>query len=133
MPWAFYSDPALTTPVSTLAVTTLLSGDAVNQVVYFGNPAAGLTLAPAIDDSITVAVIDAATGSGLPAAAVRLATSEAALVSATPGVPLDLGASLASGAGGSVAVWLQVAPGAAAAGAYNDLSLATNDLVEVGA
>lgn len=129
----FYSDPALTTPISTLSATTLIDGGSsapISAVVYFGKPGVGRQVTPAIGTQITVSPVDANAGSGLPATAVKLALSEAALQSATPGAALALGANVASGAENSVAIWVSISAGAATAGTYTDLSLVTNSMVE---
>lgn len=129
----FYSDPALTTPISTLSATTLIDGGSsapISAVVYFGKPGAGRQVTPASGTQITVSPADANAGSGLSATAVKLALSEAALQGATPGAALALGASIASGAANSVAIWVSISAGAATAGTYTDLSLITNSMVE---
>lgn len=134
--FGFFADPAMTTPITTLSLVSLFDGTAstpVAEVVYFGNPTAGSSISPESGAAILVSVTDAASGSGLPASAVKLASSEAGLASATGGAALSLGASLTSGAGNQVAVWIEIDAGAAAVGDYTDLGLTTNSLVEVAA
>lgn len=131
--FGFYSDPAMTTPLTLLSLLSLFdgsSGEAVTGVVYFGNPASGKLLLPAEDAAIEISVTDSASGTGLPASAVKLALTEAGLASATPGAALSLGASRTSGAGNQVEVWVAVDTGAAPVGDYLDLGLVTNSIVE---
>lgn len=131
--FGFYADPAMTTPVTTLPIVSLFDGTAgaaAATVVYFGNPTAGYELAAETDEQIEVAVVDASSGAGLPATAVKLALTEAGLATATAGAALEIGAVLSSGAGNQVSIWIAIATGAAAVGDYTDLSLGTNTLLE---
>jgi len=121
----FYSDPALTTPLSSLTLANIVGAGAVPAVVYFGNPIAGTVLTGA---PITVSVADANAGAGLPATAVKIASSEAGLSAA--GQSVDLGSAIAAGVAGAVEIWLAADTGAAAAGLYNDLSLVTSTVTE---
>lgn len=130
--FSFFADPALTTPLTTLAMTTMLDGDAVlpsPAVVYFGSPDADRTLTNYGGGEITVSAVDASPASGLPASAVLLAMSEAGLASATGGEALEIGASLASGAENCVAIWVAV-DATAAIGTYTDLSIQHSPVVE---
>lgn len=129
----FYADPALTTTLSSLALTTLLDGGSaspVSAVVYFGKPTAGRQITPASGSQITITPVDATSASGLSASAVKLALSESGLATATGGAALNIGATRSSGAANALAVWVSISPGAVAVGNYTDLSLVTNDVVE---
>lgn len=129
----FYADPALTTPLSTLSLTTLIgSGDSepVSAVVYFGKPGGGRYIDPESGEHITVSVADTSPAAGLPAASVKLSLSEAGLASATGGAALELGEYLESGVGNAVAIWVAVDAGAVPSGAYTDLSLVTSVVIE---
>lgn len=121
----FFSDPALTAPLTSLPLANLVGAGPVPAVIYFGNPVAGTVLS---GDPITVSVVDAQTGSGLPATAVRVALSEGDLESA--GQSVSLGATLLAGVDGAVAIWLLADTGAAAAGWYTDLTITTSLVVE---
>ena len=134
--FGFFSDPALTEPLpmpaTTLPMTTMLDGTTVlptPAVVYFGSTEVGRTLTNYGGGEITVAAVDAAPASGLPASAVLLALSEAGLATATGGDSLEIGELLTSGAENSVAVWVAV-DASADVGNYTDLSLVTSQVVE---
>lgn len=126
----FFADQALTTPVNRLSVVTLLSAgdpEPVAAVVYFGSQDATteLSAASAGDISISVAV-----GGDLPASAVRLALSQAGLATALGGAALNIGSTVAGGAGGALAVWIAVDTDGAV-GRYS-ISLRTSEVIENG-
>jgi len=125
----FFSDPAMTAAIATVPVATLLSStpEPIPAVVYFGNPLPGYELRAAAGN-VTISVADAAPASGLPVSAVRLALAAEDLAAAVPGATLDLGASLPSGAGQQVEIWIDVTHDVA--GAFTDLSLVTNAVYE---
>ncbi len=127
MTWKLYADAGLTVDLTAgWDVAQPLAGGAVDVQAWFGSTAAGLTLqaasAPGFDP-ITLAPVDAASGSGIETSMVRLATSAGGLDSATPGAPLTIGVTLSSGVENAVPVWLRVDAGALAAGLYADMSL----------
>lgn len=122
----FFADPALTSPLDSLRLTTLIDGSGgapVAAVVYFGKPAAGRILAAAAGP-ITVSVVG---GSDLSA---RLSLTEAGLFAAIAGDPVEIGDSIISGAKNCVPIWIAVDANGAATGDYAALSLATNTLME---
>lgn len=134
----FYRDAALTDPLDPERLTFDFLDDgttgAVDAVLYFGSATAGRRAQsdsnPGVDP-ITVSVIDAATGSGQPASAVKLALTSAGLATATAGAALSLGvATVNSGAAGAVAVYLRVQDATSTVGNYDDLSIQTNVLRE---
>lgn len=129
----FYSDAGLTTELSGLSYSRDSAGasPADDRVVYLGSTVAGHTIEAqdGVSD-VLVQVVDSASGSGVPASAVKLALSSGGLAAAVAGAPLSLGASLTTGAGNSVAIHIRVATGALAIGLYTDLKLATNPLAE---
>ncbi|RIX47499.1 MAG: hypothetical protein D3M94_07440 [Rhodocyclales bacterium GT-UBC] len=128
----FYSNSALTAELLTLSYTRAADGSlgADDRVVYLGSTSAGKTFTPVVGTEIALSVVDSNSGGGVPASAVTLATSQAGLATATPGAPLSLGASIASGAAGAKAIWIRVHTGALAIGDYADLSIETNNLQE---
>lgn len=133
MAFGFYLDPALTTLFTgKLAFAQDVDAPApADRVLYLGNPAAGKTLYAASNpgvDSILVSIVDAATGSGLPASAVKLASTAGGLAGATAGAALNLGTSIAGGAAGARAVHVRVSY-TAAQGSFADLSLQTNQVI----
>jgi len=131
--WAFYSDAGLTARLSALQLQLPDTGGTAETVVYFGSPEAGKTLvaasAPGVD-AVAISPADADDQTGLDAAHLRLALSYPALAAATPGAGVDVGTTLVSGAGGAVAVFLQLTAGATPVGEYVDLSLQSSPVVE---
>lgn len=132
----FFEDAGLTVPAALLAATQASDGSAPAQdrVFYLGAQDAGVVYRAESDpgvDPVVVSIADAAAGSGIAATAVRLATSLSGLASATPGAALTLPATIAGGTAGAVAVWVRIDAPALAEGAHDDLSLTTNDLLEV--
>lgn len=127
----FFADAAGTTPLLVLPVNTFLALAPTRLAFWVGYAGTAGTIRPAVDDQITLQVVDAAAGSGYPASAVRLALSEVGLDTAVAGASLDIAESIA--AGERVEVWIEVASAAPAApNAYVDLSLRTNDLYIAG-
>ncbi len=132
----FYEDSNLTNPVGTLSFTFESDGStgAIDTVVYFGSTDGTKTLQalsnPGVDP-IQVSVSDSAPGSGQEATAVKLATTQAGLDTATPGAALSLGASISGGVANAVAIWIRVEPTTLAVGTSNELTLTTNDVQEV--
>jgi len=127
----FFSDPALTTEIESLSVSTMLDGSTatpVPTVVYFGNDESG-SVTKEGGGQITVYPVDSDSGSGVAASSVRLALTEAGLSSATGGAALEIGSSIASGSANAVAVWVSVSANIAP-GIYTDISLATSTLIE---
>jgi len=126
----FFSDPALTTPIASLPLVTMLDGSTINPapaVVYFGSTDAVRSVTNYGGGQITVSAVDSAPASGLPASSVRLSLTEAGLSSASGS--LEIGSSVDGGAANAVAVWV-AANASAAIGIYTDLSLATSQIVE---
>lgn len=131
--FSFYSDPALTTPLSMLSVATLIGASGstpVSAVVYFGKPAVGRVVTPSVGDQIVVTPTDSNPSSGLPAGAIKLALTEPGLAAAIAGAPLAIGSSLSSGVENAVAVWVSVDAADALPGSYADLSLVVSNLME---
>ena len=121
----FYSDPALTAPLTALVLANLIGTGPVPAVVYFGNPVTGTVLT---GDPITVSVSDASGGTGLASTVVKVALTESGLAAA--GQSVSLGSSLAAGVDNAASIWLAADTGAAAAGWYGDLSIATSLVME---
>lgn len=132
MAFGFYSDSALTTPVTSL-VFMQASADpvAADRVIYLGNPSAG-TLQAASDpgvDQIVVSVVDSTPSGGQPSSAIRLALSSGGLDSATPGASLNVGATISGLSANAVAIHIRALDSTGVVGVYNDLSLATNEVL----
>lgn len=135
MPIGLYLDAGLTQPAAAIAATQTSDGTAaaVDRAYYLGSPVAGKQFQSASApgaDPIVLSLTDAASGSGVEAAHLRLATSQAGLAAATPGAALSLSHTLLSGVANAVAVWVRIDTPALADGAYEDVSFHTNSLVE---
>lgn len=133
---AIYADSGLTSLITSSSIAQASDGSsaAADRVVYFGSNAVGKKFQAASNPgvaNITVNISDAATGSGVQAAHVKLATTQAGLAGATAGAALSLGTQVLSGAGNGAAVWMRVDTPALTAAIYTDVSLVTNGLVEV--
>lgn len=132
---AFYLDAGLTALAGSLSVAQASDGSsaAVDRVVYLGSPVAGkkfeLAANPGID-AISLSVADSASGSGVAASAVKLATTSGGLAGATPGAALSLGTQIMSGVGNARPIHLRVDTPALAAGVYTDISLSLPSLLE---
>lgn len=135
---AFYADAGLTTPLSRLDAAQATDGNApaVDRTIYLGSTAADMKFWASSDpgvDEIVVGIVDSETGDQIPATTVRLALTANGLNSATPGASLDVGTEIFSESANSVAVYVRFDAAAIAAGTYNNLSLVTNETVEVAA
>lgn len=130
--WGFYSDPGLTSLVSSGA--TLVDGaGAIDRLVYFGSPAPGKTLQAASlpgTDAIEVSPADADALGGAAVTNIKLALSVGGLDAAVAGAALSIGTTLESGPGGAVPIYVRTLQGSLVVGIYDDLSLTTNGLVE---
>ena len=132
---AFYLDAGLTSPASAVSIAQAVDGSssAVDRVVYLGSPVAGKKFEQAAapgTGQISLSIADAASGSGVQASHVKLATSSGGLASATAGAALNLGTSLLSGVANAVPVYLRVDTPALTAGVYSDISLTLPEIVE---
>lgn len=131
----FYSDAALTLPISSQGFTQAADGSIPpdQRLVYFGSTTASRTLKAVSNpgvDPINISVIDAATGSGEPATAVKMAATQAGLAAAVAGAVFSVGTQVLSGSANAKPVWIQVIDATAAVGTYTDLSLQTVACVE---
>lgn len=130
--WKFYADAAGVAE-ATGGATVVDGGSPTDRILYFGSIAAGKTLQAASapgTDQITISPADASPGSGAETTALKLALSSAGLASATAGAAINIGATLNSGTGGFVVVYVRTTQGALAVGAHPGLSLTTNAVVE---
>lgn len=132
--FGFFSDAALTTPISGALVFNQPVGGATpdDKVVYFGGQSGYQAKAksnPGVDQ-VTVSIVDAATGSGSPATDVKLALTAGGLDSATGGAPVDLGAVVSGGVANAVAIHIRVLDSTGNTGLHSDLSLTTNALYQ---
>lgn len=100
---------------------------------YLGNADAGYIFQAASDpgvDPITLSVVDTVPASGQPASAIKLATTQAGLASATGGADLELAATILSGSVNAVQIWVQFddATATATVATDTDISLALSTL-----
>lgn len=132
--FGFFADAALTTPISAPLVFNQVAGASSpdDKVVYYGG-AAGHQVKAKSDpgvDQITVSVVDASSGSGSPAADVKLALTSGGLAGATGGAALNLGTVINGGVANAVPVHIRVTDSTATPGLNTDLSLTTNALYQ---
>ncbi len=132
--FGFFSDAALTTPISSALVFNQVAGASVpdDKVVYYGGTTGYQVKAksnPGVDQ-ITISVVDANSGTGSPAADVKLALTAGGLPGATGGAALNLGTTINGGAANAVAVHIRVTDSTAVTGINTDLSLTTNALYQ---
>ncbi len=133
--FGFFSDPALTTPVSARLqfVQDVAAPAAADKCIYFGSPLPGRVCkaasAPGVDP-VTVSVSDASPGAGSPAGDVKLALSSGGLAAATGGAALSLPATVASGVAAAIAIHIRVLDSTGSSGVHVDLGVTTNALKE---
>lgn len=82
-------------------------------------------------DPIALGIDDTASGSGVEASMIKLATSAVGLDSATAGVSLTLGTALTTGAANAIEVWVRIDAGSLSASfdPYDDVRLTLPALV----
>ena len=133
--FAIFHDSALTTPVDAEnPIATSHAGSTSQDVqLWFGSPASDVSAQAQSDpgtDPITITPTDAASGSGQPATAVKLATSQVGLASATAGAALEIGTEVLSGTANAFSFWARLTNALTVVGTYDDLSLEVNEIVE---
>ena len=129
----FFTDSGLSQPAARLSATAASSGAGSSDHLFYlgGTDAAREHVAasdPGVDD-IEVSIADSEGGTSLLPSALRLATTQGGLGTATPGAALAVGTNLIGGSANAVTVWLRVDAPAIAAAIYDNLSLTTNDLI----
>lgn len=85
-----------------------LNGSSGDGSLYYGSPNAAIKIQADSDpgvDPINVSIVDASPGSGVEAAHIRLALSQAGLAGATPGAPVSLGDTVLGGVANAVRLW----------------------------
>ncbi len=129
MSFDLYADAGLTVLFDLEHVST--QGD---RLVYFGDPVPGRQLrdaaAPGVED-VLLAIVDSASGSGLAASSVKLASTNGGLTGATGGAALSLGHTILSGAGNAKPVHIRFDTSAGTVGQeYTDLGLRWADVID---
>lgn len=129
----FFLDSGLAQPAARLSATAAADGSGSSEhVFYFGGTDATRKHVAASDpgvDQIEVSIEDSAGGTALLPSALRLATTQGGLGSATPGAALSVGTSIIGGSAHAVAVWVRVDAPAIDAAIYDNLWLVTNALL----
>jgi hypothetical protein len=134
----FFHDAALTqeiTALNPLTATQDTAGvlGAVDKTIYFGSPLAGNKAQDAASPgvaAIVISVLDADALSGAPASEFKLALTSGGLATAVAGAALTLSHTINSGVANAVPVYTRRDSALTVAGAYTDLSLATQSLIE---
>lgn len=133
----FFNDTGLTDEITSLAVTQPNSGAGphVDREIHLGSNASAKIFFTEINpnvDSVVVSVVDPAPGSGVETSHIRLANSQAALDTATPGAPVDTQTVnfQSGGNGNEVVFWARIQTPALPNGVYSGVSLQTNSLLE---
>lgn len=130
----FYSDAGLTTPYSRVDAVQSTDGaaPAVDSVLYLGSTAVAKQFQANSDPGIDQIVVSIANTGGSPAnTAIRLALTSGGLDSATPGASLNVGTEILSGSENAIAVHVRIDAPALTAGNYDNLSLETNETIEL--
>lgn len=134
----FYHDSALTSENTALNPFTAVqdttgSSPVVDTLFYFGSTLASVKAQVASNPgvtAITVSVSDSAPGSGSPTTEIKLATSLIGLDSATAGAALTLSTQVLSGVPNAVPIYMRRDSAITTAGAYTDITLVTQNLIE---
>lgn len=134
----FYHDAALTSEITSgvplsAAHDTSGGSPAVDDLIYFGSTSTGLKAQVSSNPGVTaiqISISDSASGSGAPATQFKLATTQGGLTAAVAGNPLSLSTQVLSGVANAVPIWTRRSSAITVAGAYTDLSLVTQTLVE---
>lgn len=129
----FFADSGLTVPMWDNTVTQLSGGSPVETVIYFGSPEPDRQLQAASDpgvDPVQITIYDYNPEYEVEAEDLRLALSSGGLDSATPGAPLNLAATLQSGAANAIAVYVRTHTSVTNPGTYWDLALRVDNVVE---
>jgi hypothetical protein len=134
----FFHDSALTQPVTSgnpIAATQASDNSlaAVDKQLWFGSTTASVKAQAASNpgvDAIVISPSDTNGATGLTTSHLKLAATQSALTAATAGASLNIAATVNSGSGSAYTFWVRIDAPAIAAGAYTDLGLTTNELVE---
>ena len=134
----FYHDSSLTQEITsgnpiTATQDTVNSLDPVDKQIWYGSTSssrkARANSNPGVDQ-IAVSIADSAGGSGEPTTAIKLASTQGGLATATAGASLNIGTQVNSGTANAVTFWARIDDQTATLGSYTDLSLTHNDIAE---
>lgn len=129
--FAWWADAGMTIPLTRLDFVRGPTPGAVDASAWFGSNVSGKQLQAASDpgtDPVQVSIVDAASGSGVEVAHVKLALSQAGLAGATAGAALPIGTTIP--AGSPVQVWVRVTSPTTAVGNYDDARIEVAGWVE---
>ena len=131
----FYSDSGLTTFATSITALQASDGSAAaeDRVVYLGSTVSGNKFRATSDpgvDQIVLSIVDAASGSGVEATHVKLATTSGGLGSALGGQALALGTQLLSGVANAQPIYVRIDTPALAVGVYSEITLSLNGVTE---
>lgn len=120
---SLYQEVTAENPIVTTQ-STIGVGNPMDYTVYLGSPAVGTRfLPPSPLPQIVVSIVDADSGSGEPAHAVKLALSTEDLDVAEAGADLQVGAEILSGQVNAVPIYLRLSDTLGVVGVYADISL----------
>ena len=126
----FYKDAALTQPVGTtqLSFERAINGNPVDQVLYLGSTQDNRWFVADSGGQIEVSVYDADpnNASRFHASAVRLASTQAGLDTASDGAALQVGMQINSGMAAAVPIWVRFSGTSSTPMTGDNLSLVTN-------
>ncbi len=136
MGFGFYSDPALTTMLSSSLVfmQDMVAQVPQDRMIWLGDPDPSNTLFESSDPGVAdiyVFVQDSNSDSGMPAEAVKISGSASGLDDAVAGEPLLLGPSISGGVENAIEIHIRV-DWSGTSGVFNDVSLTTNDVISTG-
>lgn len=129
----FYDDPGLTTLSTEIRATLAADGTSapVDRVVYLGSTAAGKKLVDTVNPGVSPIIVwmDYI---NTDLSELRLSTTLIGLDSASPGgAPPNIGATILSGVGNAVPVYMRLHFPARAIGVTSDLRLIADGVAEV--
>lgn len=133
--FAFFADPSLSTPLeNSVAALQALGGSApADLCVWFGSPNIDAVCQSEVNpgtDPIVLSIVNATPGSNSPVGDIRLALTHSGLSGAMPGAALDLPATVLGGVADAVPVYVRVSNSLTTAGQRDNLSFATQTLIE---
>ena len=112
---------------------TKFTSKALTGILWFGSTTtavkAQVTSNPGVTP-ITLTPTDANSGGGEPATAIKLATTQGGLSSATAGAALSIGATVTSGIANAFPFWIRLTNALSTVGTYTDLTLDSPGLTE---
>lgn len=131
--YKFYSDAALTVPITAISAEQLADGSSnpVVKEVWLGDPEANFLIQewnnPGVNN-IEVSVGDTSPGTGHEATEVKLAATAEDLATAVAGAPFVVGLAQNSGIAGAVKIFVQIDDVTGVEGTTSELSLICSEV-----